>query len=699
MSFKLDGTRFKAFADDGTPLVGGKLHTYVSGTTTNKATYTDYTLGVANANPITLDARGEADVWLGTGPYTFVLKTSSLVTVDTVDGVEAPEPYGSADALRADLASTSAAAKGVGLSGFNPSLNYVARTQGWVDQRYGITPSMCQHAGTVDPTGVADSTAALQYWAACPWPKLGDPGATYKVSAQLTFAAGAMNIDGRGMTIVGGLGSYPGYGVLYVEGALTAIPDLSADVAKGDRSLSLVGPHGLTAGRVGVIFNPADYSWNNSYTYSRAGEFFRVNTVISTTDFKADNVLWAGYAAAAVDLYAMTENRVTIENLSVIAPGTGAVRPIRIRLATQVTARNVNCSGGDLVNFDLDRCCNFDLTGLSIDNRRQVAAATYGISIGNSQDGIVSGGQINATRHAVAMGGDDVVGGVVVRNVRVNGGATLRSDSALSNVPCADIHANCEAITYEDCTIFGGGSFNGKDVAYRNVTFKECAPSVRSVIQGGSMWVGGYAIAEGCTFEASGLYADGLVRLYIDPLNTLLESHLILRDNLVSLGATDVYARVDNSHATVKANCSVDGVDFLDCASLSNILRMTGTGTGNYARVMGVANGKPGASLYVEAGGYVVSNVRLMDQCGKATITSVPAAATAGASVTFPLSYGSRNPIMSLAVDAMQVNGKSIVSGVSSVSSTGVGLNIRTADSTTFGGVATDVSAHWTARF
>ena len=49
---------------NGDPLVGGKLFTYAAGTTTKKATYTDSTGGTPNENPIILDARGEASVWL-----------------------------------------------------------------------------------------------------------------------------------------------------------------------------------------------------------------------------------------------------------------------------------------------------------------------------------------------------------------------------------------------------------------------------------------------------------------------------------------------------------------------------------------------------------------------------------------------------------------------------------------------------------
>lgn len=73
---------------DGTPLNGGKLYTYVSGTTTPQTTYTDQAGGSANTNPITLDSAGRCTMWLDqTLEYTFVLKRSDLTTVWTRDDV------------------------------------------------------------------------------------------------------------------------------------------------------------------------------------------------------------------------------------------------------------------------------------------------------------------------------------------------------------------------------------------------------------------------------------------------------------------------------------------------------------------------------------------------------------------------------------------------------------------------------------
>ena len=75
------------FTANGTPLVGGRLYTYAAGTTTPLATYTDSTGTSANTNPIILDSRGEANVWLGNLLYKFTLNDSVDALIWTADNV------------------------------------------------------------------------------------------------------------------------------------------------------------------------------------------------------------------------------------------------------------------------------------------------------------------------------------------------------------------------------------------------------------------------------------------------------------------------------------------------------------------------------------------------------------------------------------------------------------------------------------
>jgi hypothetical protein len=79
--------KMQFFTAAGIPLVGGKLYTYASGTTTPLATYTDSTGNFTNTNPVILDSRGESSVWLGPSRYTFRLEDANNNLIWTVDGV------------------------------------------------------------------------------------------------------------------------------------------------------------------------------------------------------------------------------------------------------------------------------------------------------------------------------------------------------------------------------------------------------------------------------------------------------------------------------------------------------------------------------------------------------------------------------------------------------------------------------------
>jgi len=93
MAHLLTGTTFRGFTDDGAPLVGGLLYTYVSGTTTPQPVYSDAALTTPRTNPVQLNARGEAEIWLDpTKVYTFHLTTSAGATVGyDVDDIQPPE--------------------------------------------------------------------------------------------------------------------------------------------------------------------------------------------------------------------------------------------------------------------------------------------------------------------------------------------------------------------------------------------------------------------------------------------------------------------------------------------------------------------------------------------------------------------------------------------------------------------------------
>lgn len=110
------------FTAGGVPLVGGKLYTYAAGTTTPLATYTTASGAVANTNPVILDSRGEAAVWLGTSSYKLKLTDANNVEIWTADQISGSLTNGFITAL--------AALSGAGLVGYASSQVYPANTVG-----------------------------------------------------------------------------------------------------------------------------------------------------------------------------------------------------------------------------------------------------------------------------------------------------------------------------------------------------------------------------------------------------------------------------------------------------------------------------------------------------------------------------------------------------------------------------------------
>lgn len=90
------GAGAQFFDDNGVPLAGGLIYTYLAGTTTPAATYTSSTGLTAHANPIVLNAAGRVptgEIWLSDlVQYKFLLKTSTNVQIGSFDNISGANP-------------------------------------------------------------------------------------------------------------------------------------------------------------------------------------------------------------------------------------------------------------------------------------------------------------------------------------------------------------------------------------------------------------------------------------------------------------------------------------------------------------------------------------------------------------------------------------------------------------------------------
>ncbi len=200
-SFAGAGAQF--FDDNGVPLSGGLIYTYLAGTNTPQATFTSVSGLIQNSNPIVLDSAGRSpnEIWLTQGiSYKFVVQTALAVVLGSYDNLIAIVDSSS---VIDGLSSTSDNAKGDALIGFKQSnasgflTNAVGRT---VNDKFQESVSVKDFGAVGD--GVTNDTDAFNNAAAYinsqGGGKLIVPFGTYLVGKQ-TFAGAT----GKGYSYLG----------------------------------------------------------------------------------------------------------------------------------------------------------------------------------------------------------------------------------------------------------------------------------------------------------------------------------------------------------------------------------------------------------------------------------------------------------------------------------------------------------------
>lgn len=99
-----------AYNLNGEPLVGGTLTSYVAGTSTALALYTDFALTTPHSNPLTLNARGCVVAYMQPASYRFVLRDSGGTQVYDVTIVSSPALH----TVNLDIAATAGETLGAG---------------------------------------------------------------------------------------------------------------------------------------------------------------------------------------------------------------------------------------------------------------------------------------------------------------------------------------------------------------------------------------------------------------------------------------------------------------------------------------------------------------------------------------------------------------------------------------------------------
>lgn len=240
MSASLSGVfDLQAFTDAGALLVGGRVYTYIAGTTTQKTAYTDsaaavphtYTADGLGGQYIALNARGElpAPLFLTTGAYDITLKRADGSTIWTRKALPAADSSDAVNVLLQAYIAAVAAASGTTLVGYQLSATQSAirllnlKLSEWVSVTDFNNNDGTQVLGDYNGTTGRDNLTGFQ--AAINFCLLSSNPATYGVNSP---ASGTP-------TLFVPSGSYKANGTLTVTAKMHVRGDGPAESASGSR--------------------------------------------------------------------------------------------------------------------------------------------------------------------------------------------------------------------------------------------------------------------------------------------------------------------------------------------------------------------------------------------------------------------------------------------------------------------------------
>lgn len=349
--------RAKFFAPNTNyPLAGGKVYTYVAGTSTPLATFSDYAGVTPNTNPVVLDANGEAPIYLGAAlSYKINITDASDVQIPgyPVDNIIGAEYSGAAAQVLTDLANTSNVALGDALVGVKSILTGgVARTQ---HEKNADVVSVYDFI----PAGTTDYTTSIQAainaaMAAGKTLDLGDG----------TFLCGALTVDATlGARIVG-------RGCKLVPNA-NGVTFFTVSNAQTNKPSFIGGFEVVGTGKTGInIVSVADFT-----------QFYIGNIVARSVDY----VLNASASAGGSNSYNIGASNITIfgsGSFAFNAAGTKRIFDVQLTNISQFT------TGGDTwvgPMFQFTRCVNVVVDNI---NTQSLSGAAMGIRVIGQCEGI-----------------------------------------------------------------------------------------------------------------------------------------------------------------------------------------------------------------------------------------------------------------------------------------------------------------------
>ncbi|WP_315920456.1 hypothetical protein [Mesorhizobium sp. SP-1A] len=308
------------------------------------------------------------------------------------------------------------------------------------------------------------------------------PPGTYQMSAGVDLPTGnrwhlrGVRLDFTGVANGALVPMYVGQNNTHVacRGAKVGIPNLAANVSKGQFIVPFATPHGMKSGDVIEIYNPTDSSWSIERVYYRAGELARVMVAPDATTVWLDRGLYADYLAANVVVSKYLPWTGDLDGLHIIGNGSRAVATYGIAtdIATDFLFSRVSAERVSYNTHSIGRSFDFKLAFCRGGEDGIVDfGGDYGLGIYSAQRGVIEDSHFIAARHAITHGNVD--GSVPFRDIRFDrcsarsfdltpGAATFGWDyhaigEDCSMVDCVAetaVNDGCLGLTIERCKLY-----------------------------------------------------------------------------------------------------------------------------------------------------------------------------------------------------------------------------------------------------
>ena len=556
-------------------LAGGKVYTYLDGTSTLSNLWTDKDKGAEATNPIILDAAGKAEVY-GDNIYKFEIYDSTDVLIETINGLEYKTQDAAGNFYYPDYNATDQ-----GVTGDNNTIKYyvdlIGSDQATIVLLHNSGSSTTTYTLTTAETIPSNITLKV------------DRGAIVDGAGTLTFADGA-SIDALDYQIFGSSITVAGITEVKIEwfgGFADGSTDCSAAINSAIAS--------LTSG--GVLDGD-----NKEYIHNTANSVINVNNLyIRNIRFKRTSTLtgWLfNWATTGTTTGGGMINVVLEGNDTVSGGGAG------VRMGSETTYANE----------------------WVLDNITAKSFAQYGVGVEAGNDWSIS--NIQVLEHGLTSGAiSSCIGFYVYPKIASRGGQITNVYSEISDDCIANASANTAAIklqTHRSLTASNitarGGSEEAMTIDSVNGYISDVLVVAQSLKPG--MFVQNYNAAHsfsGQTFTLDGVEVlqDGTDSNYSFSISSGVDGQYALNGcNIKNIKARNSY----NLNYTNFRNCVFENLTFGDMrwsATLTSTSANSAQSTNNTFRNIVVTEETGGGILAIDTDDSVLENIGLRENNGK----------------------------------------------------------------------------------